>query len=319
MAEFLFAPVPHQEAIDFIKSKPIVSREVFDGLLPELRARAFVITGIEAPANVLQNVRDIIADLPAGFSWDKIKSQIVDTISPWLVDEAADAEAQAAQLAGAEAKAELLLRVHGQEAYQAAAYDVMTRQKKIFKYWQYQTMGDSKVRPAHAALEGLVLPADSPFWNTHFPPWDWGCRCIAIPTSDASLEYIAEKGTDAIVTGDRLHNLEHNNVIERFDKQTGTRKFIDVSPPVGPSAFKWDPGSLKLDLAQLKARYDSEVWSTFEKWAKKTNVTFDPIKKRQITVWDWLEEGANAKGAANIIIPPEISTTDDADKTDKET
>src|SRR5207302_8707050 len=115
--------------------------------------------------------------------------------------------------AGAEAKAELLLRVHGQEAYQAAAYDVMRRQQKIFKHWMYQTMGDAKVRPEHAALEGLVLPADSPFWDTHFPPWDWGCRCIAIPISDAGLAHIKKRDDDSIVSGARLHNLEHNNVI----------------------------------------------------------------------------------------------------------
>jgi SPP1 gp7 family putative phage head morphogenesis protein len=309
MADFLFTPVPHQEAIDFIKSKPIVSREVFDGLLSELRARAFTITGIEAPANVLQNVRDIIASLPAGFSWDKVKSQIVDAISPWMIDEAANAEEQAAQLAGAEAKAELLLRVHGQEAYQASAYQVMRRQQKVFKYWLYQTMGDSHVRPAHAALEGLVLPADSPFWDTHFPPWDWGCRCIAIPISDAGLEHIAKRDDDSIVTGARLHNLERNNVIERFDKSTGTRKFIDVAPPEGPGAFSWDPGSLKLDLAQLKARYNVDVWQTFETWAKKT--TIDRRSGSDFTVWDWLSEGAAAKVTGDVI--PPISTTDQTD------
>lgn len=317
MPEFIFNAVPHQEAIDFIKSKPIVSREVFDGLLPELRARAFTITGLQAPADVLQSVRDIIADLPAGFSWDKIKKQIVDTISPWLIDETAAAEEQAAQLAGANAKAELLLRVHGQEAYQASAYQVMRRQQKIFKYWLYQTMGDNRVRPAHAALEGLVLPASSPFWDTHFPPWDWGCRCIAIPMSDAGLAHIRKQDEEAgaagdrIVDGARLHNLEHNNVIERYDKTTGTRKFVDVAPPTGPGAFAWDPGSLKLDVAQLKARYDADVWNVFERWSKKTNV------RPGFTVWQWLQEGATtgAVDAGAIIEAAKDQPANDANNT----
>jgi hypothetical protein len=52
-------------------------------MLPELRARAFVITGVEA-ANVAQTVRDRIAELPAGGDWDKLKKEIVNDISPCL-------------------------------------------------------------------------------------------------------------------------------------------------------------------------------------------------------------------------------------------
>jgi hypothetical protein len=45
--EFLFGPVPHEEAAAFIKGKPVVSKEVLEHLLPVLKARAFVIAGEE--------------------------------------------------------------------------------------------------------------------------------------------------------------------------------------------------------------------------------------------------------------------------------
>lgn len=32
-------------------------------------------------------------------------------------------------------------------------------------------------RPEHQAWDGLILPKDEPWWNTHFPPNGWGCRC----------------------------------------------------------------------------------------------------------------------------------------------
>lgn len=48
----------------------------------------------------------------------------------------------------------------------------------------YQTAGDDRVRDEHAILEGTNLPIDDPFWDTYYPPNDWGCRCEAIPGTD---------------------------------------------------------------------------------------------------------------------------------------
>lgn len=45
---------------------------------------------------------------------------------------------------------------------------------------QYRTAGDSKVRPAHAALNGVTLPPSDPFWQTYYPPNGWNCRCTVV-------------------------------------------------------------------------------------------------------------------------------------------
>lgn len=46
---------------------------------------------------------------------------------------------------------------------------------------QYRTALDDKVRPEHAALEGVTLPMSDPLWDTAFPPNGWNCRCHVIP------------------------------------------------------------------------------------------------------------------------------------------
>ena len=46
---------------------------------------------------------------------------------------------------------------------------------------QYRTALDDKVRPEHAAIEGVTLPMSDPFWDTAFPPNGWNCRCHVIP------------------------------------------------------------------------------------------------------------------------------------------
>lgn len=46
-----------------------------------------------------------------------------------------------------------------------------------FTFWVYRHGGSRDPRPEHLAWDGLVLPADHPFWTTHSPPNGWGCSC----------------------------------------------------------------------------------------------------------------------------------------------
>jgi len=46
-----------------------------------------------------------------------------------------------------------------------------------FKYWVYRHTPNEHPRLQHLAWDGLTLPADHPFWQTHFPPNGWGCKC----------------------------------------------------------------------------------------------------------------------------------------------
>jgi len=55
---------------------------------------------------------------------------------------------------------------------------------KDVKNLQYQTVGDDRVRPAHALLNGIIKPKDDPFWKINFPPNGWLCRCDVIETND---------------------------------------------------------------------------------------------------------------------------------------
>ena len=45
---------------------------------------------------------------------------------------------------------------------------------------QYRTAHDSKVRPEHAVLHNVTLPASDPFWEEFFPPNGWRCRCTVV-------------------------------------------------------------------------------------------------------------------------------------------
>ncbi|WP_290095017.1 phage head morphogenesis protein [Paramuribaculum intestinale] len=47
-------------------------------------------------------------------------------------------------------------------------------------YLQYRTQRDNKVRPEHAALDGVTLPLSDSFWEEFYPPNGWNCRCTVV-------------------------------------------------------------------------------------------------------------------------------------------
>ncbi|HYI40002.1 MAG TPA: phage minor head protein [Allosphingosinicella sp.] len=53
------------------------------------------------------------------------------------------------------------------------------RTKQFLPYIRYSAVMDSRTRPAHAALHGIIRPVDDPFWAQAYPPCGFQCRCIA--------------------------------------------------------------------------------------------------------------------------------------------
>jgi len=54
------------------------------------------------------------------------------------------------------------------------------RDKKALPLLKYQTIGDDRVRPEHAELDGIVRPVTDSFWDTFMPPNGFNCRCTVI-------------------------------------------------------------------------------------------------------------------------------------------
>ena len=46
-----------------------------------------------------------------------------------------------------------------------------------YPFYVYRHGGSLEPRAQHLAWDGLILPADHPFWATHAPPNGWGCSC----------------------------------------------------------------------------------------------------------------------------------------------
>ncbi len=81
--------------------------------------------------------------------------------------------------------------------------DIQAR-KEALPLLEYQTIGDGRVRDAHAQLDGVIKPVDDVFWQTYYPPNGWNCRCEAV--SLARGEVTKEEYTGEGVSKDFAHN-----------------------------------------------------------------------------------------------------------------
>lgn len=288
MPNLLHQPVPHEEGAAYIRNKPAVTRAVFDRLAPELQARAFVITGIES-LDVAARVRETLAELPVGGDFRELKEKIFQELSPWLVT-STDAEEREKQLGAARRRAELLLRMHGWQAYARTQHALMEEHIDVFPYRQYLSSEDGRVRPHHEALNRKILPADHPFWDNHTPPWEFSCRCDCVPLTEDEVGEIraAEKSKpaeDQQVLGEaQLREIEQNQRIVK----PGGQGFLDIRTPREREGrgYEWRPGEDALDIDQILSRFTSGERRMFEDFAARQRL------EDGRTLLDWWKSGA---------------------------
>lgn len=65
---------------------------------------------------------------------------------------------------------------------------------------QYRTQKDDKVRPEHAALDGVTLPPSDSFWEEFYPPNGWNCRCTVVQVRKS--KHPATDHDEAMTLGD---------------------------------------------------------------------------------------------------------------------
>lgn len=92
---------------------------------------------------------------------------------------------------------ETVYRTNMQSAYQHGRYVQQTHPEVLeaLPFWEYRTVGDSRVRDSHAAMDGKIWPANHPVWDLWYPPNGYSCRCRVdeLSRSEAEAEGISEE------------------------------------------------------------------------------------------------------------------------------
>ena len=130
-------------------------------------------------------------------------------------------------------------------AHAAGRWERIQRTKELRPYLAYWPVRDARTRPEHLAWRGVVLPVDDPWWQTHYPPNGWRCRCQAIQLSERDLKRFGLKLSDGAppLRPRKYRNPRTGEVIEvpegidpGFAYNVGEAHMAGLTPPPTHSA-----------------------------------------------------------------------------------
>ena len=113
---------------------------------------------------------------------------------------------------------------------------------------QYRTANDGKVRPEHAALNGVTLPPSDPFWEEYYPPNGWNCRCTVVQVRKS--KYPATPHDEAMALGEEALQRDTKGIFH-FNPGKEDKTVPDYNPYTIRRCRDCDVAKGKIKLARF--------------------------------------------------------------------
>lgn len=191
MADINAFKLDFDEAIDFFKQKIRLPTASWTDIWQQQHDAAFVVAGA---------MRD---DMLSDFQTAIMKALKGSTLAEFRKDfDAIVAKYGWDYNGGRNWRSRVIYETNLDMAYAAGRYQQMQAVKRTRPYWQYRhNPAVERPRIEHLGWHGKVFHADDPFWDTHYPPNGWGCKCKIRTLSKYELEkkgLIVEESPDIV-------------------------------------------------------------------------------------------------------------------------
>mgnify|MGYP000418634557 CR=1 FL=1 len=184
--------LPPTEAIRFFRSKGLATGFDWQDVWQEEHARAFTVAKA-MQREVLEDIRAALDDaLAEGRTLDQFRDELTPVLQArgWWgrqdMEDPLTGEVRAVQL-GSPRRLRTIFETNMRSAYQAGRWERIQRVKTAMPYLRYVATMDGRTRPEHRAWHGTVLPVDDPWWDTHYPPCGFRCRCTVTQMNARTL------------------------------------------------------------------------------------------------------------------------------------
>lgn len=229
-----------EEAIAFFRAKGIAFGFDWRDVWQEEHAKAFTVAKAMS-RDLIEDIRQAVDDaLAKGTTLATFRAELTPLLMArgwWgrsLETDPLTGEQRVVQL-GSPARLRTIFDTNLRSAYAAGRWERVQRQKKVFPFLIYESVEDGRERPEHGAWHKTILPVDHPWWDTHYPPCGWNCRCTARPVNQRMLDRRGET-----VTEQPVRFPERDYVNRRTGELTRTERGIDPG-------FSFNVGKAYLD------------------------------------------------------------------------
>jgi SPP1 gp7 family putative phage head morphogenesis protein len=177
--------VPPTQAINYFAAKGLRPTFSYADMLGEAHDHAFTVAKM-MDVDMLGQVRaSLDSALANGTQFKEWADSLIPTLQSagwWGKKEVIDpltGQAIVAQL-GSPWRLETIFRTNMQTAYAAGAWQEIEQQAEFAPFLMYDAVDDFRTREQHRLWDRKVVPVNSPWWKTHYPPNGWNCRCGVI-------------------------------------------------------------------------------------------------------------------------------------------
>jgi SPP1 gp7 family putative phage head morphogenesis protein len=184
--------LPPAEAVAFYRRKGLELSFDWRDLHGEEHAKAFTVAKV-MQADILRDLHEAVdRAISEGVPLEKWRKELEPVLREkgwWgrkAMEDPLTGEVREVQL-GSPRRLRTIYDTNLRTSHAAGRWQQIQRTKARRPFLRYVHQDNANPRQHHKALHGLVLPVESPFWATHYPPNDFGCHCTVQQLSDRDL------------------------------------------------------------------------------------------------------------------------------------
>jgi SPP1 gp7 family putative phage head morphogenesis protein len=182
-----FESLPNKAAIEYLKNKVPAASAHWDDWIAPVHAKSFTVAG--APSV------EFASDMHAAIN--KAISQGT-TLGEFRKDFDKIVQQYGWSYKGKRGwRTSVIYNTNMRTARMAAKWQTIQDNKDVAPFLEYRAVNDSRTRPQHKAWDDIIRHADDGFWDTHYPPNGWGCRCTVVAMSGATMARKGKSVSDA--------------------------------------------------------------------------------------------------------------------------
>lgn len=182
--------LPMRDAVAFFRSKGLAKSFAWQDIAKAAHDFYFTVAKMMS-ISLLEDVRALIdAGIDEGTSPQRMRRDLKALLGErgWWGRQAKvdplSGKKEIVQL-GSDRRVRTIINTNLRTSYSAGRYARINRLKSTFPILVYKCIIDGRERDEHRSWNNVALLVSDPWWETHYPPCDWGCRCRTVSMTRA--------------------------------------------------------------------------------------------------------------------------------------